>query len=389
MSNAGDHRTRDENVQRLFRCDWPNGDVSFVLAEDEEDAIFKLDEVAAAESSMLVEVDTFQIHLALTRSATDSAPPSDDTASAPPSDDEEEWEFVLEGFGGDTAEIMDLEAAVARKRDMDSGETPSDSAMQAPHEEKAARRQRPLVQMSDIELRRAFDEIERGPGSLLGPMLDDVRAGRSGDVLRTSAVVLVLPDQEERPVAAFAEHGDGEGRESAACCLRFCAHLGVLRRGERLERVLLETRLLDLTSTRSEDPVAADSGSGWLELHRMDVGPGLRSQLDSQEEAWREQVAEARKEAKALLVSVGLLTFPDGTTRSFCESGELGDNGGRMLVADNIRTCRRVGLLQEGESLARHMLEIRLQPLRAELKPDALREARTGGRSPASPGKHD
>ncbi len=95
---------------RLFRCDWPNGDVSFVLANDEDDAIFELDEVAAADRRMLTEVDTFQVHFALKRRKR-----ADATSTGA-----RRWGFVLECFGEVTDEQMNLAAAVARKKSFDS-----------------------------------------------------------------------------------------------------------------------------------------------------------------------------------------------------------------------------------------------------------------------------
>lgn len=361
MAKPRQHHTRSRAILRLFRCDWPNGDVSFVLANDEDDAICELDEVAAAERSMLTEVFTFQLHLALKkrrRTATSNRKP--------------EWAFVLEGFGDVTAEYMDLATAVARKKSMGSS-TEAFASSQVPSADTGGT-DKPLVQMNDIEFRNVFDNLERGPDSLLGAMLSDARTQRSDHVIRTSAVVLVLPSGEERPLAAFSEYGDDEGRESAACCLRYCAEVGALTPNERLERLLLETRFSDLTSTRIADPVAPDSGFGWLEALREGDNSLLREEAESLITVWKERLASARKWLQPLLISVGVLTLPEGTKRSFCENGELGDNGGRMAVADNIRTSRRVGLLREGETLTRYMLEIHLQPLLAILKLDALRE---------------
>lgn len=365
MPISDEHHRRFRDMSRLFRCDWPNGDVSFVLAKDEDEAIFQLDEVGAAEESMLTEVFTFQIHLALRRKK--------GGASASGEEGESGWGFALEGFGEMTEEYMDPAAAVARKELFERRRKRGGTPDAAPATE-GAQQDRPLRELSDIELRRAFDEHERGPGSPLHEMLEDARSGRSGALVRTAAVVLVLRDGEERPLAAFSEHGDGEGRESAASCLRYCDQLGALTAGERLERVLVETRLPGLTSTRAADPVAADSGYSWLELRRDVTDAGVLGAFDADAEGWRRRIAQAREGPTPLLVSVGMLTLSDGTVRCFCESGEIGDNGGRMTVADDIRTSRRLGLLREGESAARHMLEIRLQPLQAVLKADALRE---------------
>ena len=361
MSMPDEYHPPFQDMLRLFRCDWPNGDVSFVLAENENEAIFELDEVGAAEEAMLTEVVTFQLHLALKRKKRRAADPKDE----PP------WRFVLEGFGDTTAEYMDPAAAADRKKMSETRRQRGDTPDPAPQTELAPQ-DRPLRALGDIELRKVFDEQERGPDSPLRQMLQDARSGETG-LLRTAAVVLVLRDGEERPLAAFSEYGDGEGRESAASCLRHCDQLGALTAGERLERMLVETRLPSLASTRATDPVAEDSGYSWLKLRREATAAGAHDVVDANAEEWRRRIAQARNRPAPLLVSVGMLTLPDGTARPFCESGETGDNSGRRMVADNIRTSRRLRLLRDGESAERHMLEIRLQPLRAVLKTDPLR----------------
>lgn len=40
----------------LYRCLWPDGDVSFVMAKDKDDALFLLDEFGGAGEEMLTEV---------------------------------------------------------------------------------------------------------------------------------------------------------------------------------------------------------------------------------------------------------------------------------------------------------------------------------------------
>ncbi|MBL8632455.1 MAG: hypothetical protein JNM40_04475 [Myxococcales bacterium] len=47
----------------LYRCEWPNGDVSFVLADNIEDAIVKLDEWGEATPQMIRRVQQFLIDL--------------------------------------------------------------------------------------------------------------------------------------------------------------------------------------------------------------------------------------------------------------------------------------------------------------------------------------
>jgi hypothetical protein len=47
----------------LYKCEWPNGDVSFVLARDKADAMVRLDEFGAAEPRMISKLSEFMIDL--------------------------------------------------------------------------------------------------------------------------------------------------------------------------------------------------------------------------------------------------------------------------------------------------------------------------------------
>ncbi len=47
----------------LYRCEWPNGDVSFVLASDVDDAIEQLDEWGSATPKMIKRLRQFMIDL--------------------------------------------------------------------------------------------------------------------------------------------------------------------------------------------------------------------------------------------------------------------------------------------------------------------------------------
>lgn len=51
----------------LFKCEWPNGDVSFVLARDVADAMLRLDEFGDAEPAMLTKLSEFLIDLSPNR----------------------------------------------------------------------------------------------------------------------------------------------------------------------------------------------------------------------------------------------------------------------------------------------------------------------------------
>ena len=50
----------------LFLCRWPNGDCSAVLAQNEQAAIIKLDELANPEGCPLIPIQEFQVHFHLT-----------------------------------------------------------------------------------------------------------------------------------------------------------------------------------------------------------------------------------------------------------------------------------------------------------------------------------
>ena len=68
----------------LFLCRWSNGECSVVWARNQEDAIVELDQVANAEGCPIRQVETFQVHFALT----------------------DRGELVLDGFGEGTKEEM-------------------------------------------------------------------------------------------------------------------------------------------------------------------------------------------------------------------------------------------------------------------------------------------
>lgn len=53
----------------LFKCEWPNGDVSFVLARDIDNAIEQLDEFDTAEPHMITKVREFMLDLRPNRKA--------------------------------------------------------------------------------------------------------------------------------------------------------------------------------------------------------------------------------------------------------------------------------------------------------------------------------
>jgi hypothetical protein len=85
VKNAG-----QENKMKVYICRWPNGDVSFVKAKNEDEAIYLLDEEGDADDSLLEEAGEFMLHLKKTGVQDES--------------DDPEYEF--EGFGEGLAESI-------------------------------------------------------------------------------------------------------------------------------------------------------------------------------------------------------------------------------------------------------------------------------------------
>ena len=68
----------------IYMCRWPNGDFSFVLAANQQEAVETLDEIDNAEGCPLSVVEEFMVHFRL----------------------EEDGSFELEGFGEVTEEVI-------------------------------------------------------------------------------------------------------------------------------------------------------------------------------------------------------------------------------------------------------------------------------------------
>lgn len=50
---------------KLYRCNWPNGDISIVLARDKLDAAFRLDEFGDARAEYIREIKQFMVDFTL------------------------------------------------------------------------------------------------------------------------------------------------------------------------------------------------------------------------------------------------------------------------------------------------------------------------------------
>lgn len=101
-------------LNRLYRCAWPNGSVSVVLARDKDEAVFLLDEWGSAEPEWLTVLDTFMVDFEPDRERAKIEPPEDDD-----SDDHDVFHTFL--LSEDTRDVMDFPdrvelAAIREKR---------------------------------------------------------------------------------------------------------------------------------------------------------------------------------------------------------------------------------------------------------------------------------
>jgi hypothetical protein len=94
---------------------------------------------------------------------------------------------------------------------------------------------KPLVEMDDLERVRAWDDIhlECNEGLLV-----DARTAQAP--LRLAAAILVLPSGDRRVVFYTPEYGDNEGLEDVGHFLREVRRTTLLQPGESLERVLID-----------------------------------------------------------------------------------------------------------------------------------------------------
>lgn len=119
----------------LYRCDWPNGDVSWVLAKSVAAAIEELDEAGDADESFLTPVKSFSIHLALTENAQDCPVRGCDDESDLP-EDYQEAEARLHRVGwiaealGDRTEMPLLADVLERRKVIELPDEPPPSTPQ-------------------------------------------------------------------------------------------------------------------------------------------------------------------------------------------------------------------------------------------------------------------
>ncbi len=98
----------------MYKCEWPNGDVSFVLASDVEDAISQLDELGDADASMIKRVREFMIDLTPNRQILEA-----NERARKEGRGDLDWPWELAGFGESMydpdAEIFPSDKATLRR----------------------------------------------------------------------------------------------------------------------------------------------------------------------------------------------------------------------------------------------------------------------------------
>lgn len=222
-----------------------------------------------------------------------------------------------------------------------------------------AQRDRPLISLSEIESRAAWDEIKR---PLDEGILEEARADvRHSRELAVSIAMLTRRDGAQRFAGAISEYGDDEGRRLVGGLVRaFRARW--LEPRERLVRVLLRANIDDDVYSITHDPLRASS----VERTAEEV-VGKRKKVP-----WELDVARADSDfnGREVRVSVAILTRVDGLRRFTLSEVELGEGEARREVGAFVRKVRRTRLLRDGESLERFTFCARLGSLRYELIPD-------------------
>lgn len=79
---------------QMYKCEWPNGDVSFVLASDVDDAVYQLDEFGEVEPRMLSKISAFMIDLSPDRKILET-----NEKSRKEGRDEGDWPWKLNEVG--------------------------------------------------------------------------------------------------------------------------------------------------------------------------------------------------------------------------------------------------------------------------------------------------
>ena len=130
----------------LYLCRWSNGDCSVVWARTEEDAMIELDQVANPEGCPITQVQTFQVHFALT----------------------DRGELVPDGFGeGTKEEIVALAYPLLDKALQEACDDPdydgyeSLSAHRRAAIAEAVEQERSRIQRDDTRIKEPLTELGR------------------------------------------------------------------------------------------------------------------------------------------------------------------------------------------------------------------------------------
>jgi len=97
-------------------------------------------------------------------------------------------------------------------------------------------KEKPILQMGDIERERAFDGIAE---SINADLLSEARSG-GHDPIVLAAVVLISGDGSRRIVTYNGEYGDGDGIAQMKDLVRQLRRSNKLLAGESVEAIVLE-----------------------------------------------------------------------------------------------------------------------------------------------------
>ncbi len=190
--------------------------------------------------------------------------------------------------------------------------------------------------MDELEFARAWDGIS---GGLEDELINEARCGRAKVMI--AAAVLRTASGVHRVADASDDAGDGEGAAPVS-------HL--------VARAEPNLQANEGISLECVDASLSADGS-WTVTARRERCRARKRLDDIYDEKWvREKIRAARTTAKDAVVSVTLLSMPDGLKRVVFTDRELGDNCGRRGCADLMRPAWRLRLLRPGETLERRLL---------------------------------
>jgi hypothetical protein len=203
-------------------------------------------------------------------------------------------------------------------------------------------RNKPLVEMSELEWKRMNDELGL---ELEEPMLRDARDGQG--TLLVAAAVLVLPTGEARLLCDGDEWGDGEGSILAEHTVAIAG-----RAMKPAESVRLDLVTVQIASDGTCSCTVRAGEGAEHEVVDDILAPSLMKKLDA---------ARRRGESEDADYSLVVLTTTSGAKRIVFADIHDGVGGeARSANADFVLRVRRLKWLKPGEIIDRTRLKLRL-----------------------------